>query len=202
MQTTLRRQEKIRLNYREHMAKKYQDEKLLCQHILAGDEAALRQLYRQITPKLRAFLLVKMESSEDVEELIQDTLLAFLDALPLFNHHSSIWTFIVGITKHEVADYYRKKYAKRVIKSLPLLSDLYDQQLHSSDETAVELRLAIKSVYSCLTPKQQLVLQLKYEQGLSVQEVAKTLGLSAKATESLLFRSRSAFQKAYASQLE
>ncbi len=184
------------------MAKEYRDERLLCQDILAGNEAALRWLYHHITPRLRALLLTKVASGEDVEELVQDTLLAFLDALPLFNHQSSIWTFVVGIAKHEVADYYRKKYAKRVIKSLPLLNDLYDQQLHSSDETAAELRLAIKKVYTCLTPKQQVVLHLKYEQGLSVHEIASAFGLSLKATESLLFRSRMAFQKAYTAQME
>ena len=180
----------------------YVNQQQLCQRILSGDEAALRVLYREITPKLRLYLAKKLESNQDVEELAQDTLLAFLDALPLFNHHSSIWTFVVAIAKHEVADFYRKKYAKRVIKSLPLLSDLYDQQLHSSDETAVELRLAIKRVYACLPTKQKLILQLKYEQGLSLVTIAKQLGLSPKATESLLYRSRVAFQKAYAVQLE
>ena len=133
---------------------------------------------------------------------MQDTLLAFLDALPLFNHQSSVWTFIVGIAKHEVADYYRKRYAKKVIKSMPLLSELYDQQLHSSDETALELRLAIKRVYEQLAPKQKLILQLKYEQGLSITAIARAMGISPKATESLLFRSRLAFQKAYTAQLE
>jgi RNA polymerase sigma-70 factor (ECF subfamily) len=184
------------------MQSNYLQQQQLCQRILSGDEAALRTLYKAITPKLRSYFLSKLDSTQDVEELMQDTLLAFLDALPLFNHQSSVWTFIVGIAKHEVADYYRKRYAKKVIKSLPLLSDLYDQQLHSSDETAIELRLAIKRVYEQLAPKQKLILQLKYEQGLSVTAISKQLGLSTKATESLLFRSRLAFQKAYAAYAE
>ena len=181
---------------------KYRQQQHLCQLILSGDEAALRTLYQTITPKLRSYFLSKLDSRQDVEELMQDTLLAFLDALPLFNHQSSVWTFIVGIAKHEVADFYRKRYAKKVIKSLPLLSDLYDQQLHSSEETAIELRLAIKRVYEQLAPKQKLILQLKYEQGLSITAIAQAMGTSPKATESLLFRSRSAFQKAYTAQLE
>lgn len=184
------------------MAQIIQNQTQLCQQILSGNEHALRTLFKQITPRLRAYLASKLESDQDVEELAQDTMLAFLDALPLFNHQSSVWTFVVAIAKHEVADFYRKKYAKRVIKSLPLLSDLYDQQLHSSDEIAFELRLAIKRVYACLPPKQSLVLQLKYEQGMSIEMIAKKLDLSPKATESLLFRSRLAFQKAYATQTE
>jgi RNA polymerase sigma-70 factor (ECF subfamily) len=183
------------------MSSAYANQQQLCQRILQGNEAALRTLYQQITPKLRSYFLSKLESNQDVEELMQDTLLAFLDALPLFNHQSSIWTFVVGIAKHEVADYYRKRYAKKVIKSLPLLSDLYDQQLHSSDETATELRLAITKVYQQLAPKQKLILQLKYEHGLSVTSIAKQLGVSPKAAESLLFRSRLAFQKAYTAQV-
>ena len=179
-----------------------QHQSQLCQQILSGDEAALRTLYQVITPKLRSYFLSKLDSTQDAEELMQDTLLAFLDALPLFNHQSSVWTFIVGIAKHEVADYYRKRYAKKVIKSMPLLSELYDQQLHSSDETALELRLAIKRVYEQLAPKQKLILQLKYEQGLSITAIARAMGISPKATESLLFRSRLAFQKAYTAQLE
>ena len=44
---------------------------------------------------------------------------------------------------------------------------------------------------------QRLVLEWKYADGLSVREIASRMGQSEKSTESLLYRARAEFRRAY-----
>ena len=58
----------------------------------------------------------------------------------------------------------------------------------------------IEQVFARMAPGHVRLLRLKYEQGLSLAEIARRLGVSAKAAESRLFRARKAFQVLYATQ--
>ncbi len=102
---------------------------------------------------------------------------------------------MVSISKHEVADYWRKRYAKKAILTIPFADQVYIEKLYSSAQTA----LVIERVFSKMMPHEVKILQLKYEDGMSVKQIARKLGVSVKAAESKLFRARKAFQAAYES---
>lgn len=174
-----------------------QEESQIVSLILAGDTAALNHVYHSLYPNLKKFIAQKVGVRKDVEEISQDTFLSFVDALPLFTLKSSLWTFLVSIAKHEIADYYRKQYAKKTIKAIPLIQSIYDQHLHPSAKTAEQLHLAIEKVFEQLKPSQTRILKLKYQEKKSVKQIATILKLSTKATESKLYRARMAFQDSY-----
>jgi len=54
----------------------------------------VRQLYKEESPKLKRFFAGKVADQTDIDELVQDTFLHVLDALPLFRHESNMWTFV------------------------------------------------------------------------------------------------------------
>lgn len=173
------------------------DEKKLVLSILQGDKEALRMLIKDLEKKLRPYLVNHVSNEKDSEELCQDILLSFLDALPLFSFRSSLWTFVLGIARHEVADYWRKKYAKRVIRSVPLVSSLYDQALYSSEIVSDDISERISHVYTLLTPTYRDILMWKYEDRLSIKDIAARMKTTVKATESVLYRARVSFQDLY-----
>lgn len=173
------------------------DETFLTSQIVAGDKEAFYQFYKSMRPRLERYVATKVSVKKDREEIIQDAFIAFLDALPLFNHKSSLWTFLVSITRHEIADYYRRLYAKRAIKSVPLIHYLYDRRLAGSTKTAQDLNQMVEDVYSRLTPKYENILRMKYERDYSVKKIARRLKMTPKAAESLLYRARIAFQQVY-----
>lgn len=173
-------------------------EKKLVDLVLGGDRMAVRQLYRLVEIRLERFFQRRARSQEDAEELVQDTFLHFLDALPLFRFQSSVMTFVMGIARHELMDYWRKKYAKRVIglvsdKLLPGDGDLVEQR----SAVSKKMNLALEMAYQQLKPMQTKLLKWKYEEEKSVREIANILGWSLKAVEAQLYRSRKAFQKVY-----
>lgn len=169
------------------------EDKHLVKKLLAGDKKALRQWYNRYYPRLLAHISAKVKTKEDAEELTQDVFLSSLDALPLFGFRSSLYTFMVSIARHEIADYFRKFYAKKAIKYVPFVDQVYTEPLYSAEETR-ELFIA---ALAKLSPKEQQLIEWKYEQNLSVEEIARKLDVGIKAAESRLFRARSSFIKEY-----
>lgn len=161
--------------------------------ILAGDKRAFRLFYKQQQPKLLSYVIKRVSNREDAEEIVQDTFLSFLDALPLYRGNAKLSTFLGSIVRHEIADYFRKKYAKKALQYVPFIDKGYTPDLYSTKETRQQFNKALRS----LLPQDQLLIEWKYEQKLSVKEIAKKLDISVKATESRLFRARKAFQLAY-----
>ena len=161
--------------------------------LLRGDKRAWQRFYRGTSRRLTEWVRNRVKNKQDAEEIVQDSYLSFLDSLPIFRSKSSLYTFLVAIAKHEVMDYWRKKYAKRAIKTVPFVDQVYTEKLYSSTQTAV----VIRKVYRKLLPEQARILKMKYEEGMSIKQIAGVLKVTVKAAESRLFRARRAFQLAY-----
>jgi RNA polymerase sigma-70 factor, ECF subfamily len=157
------------------------------------DKAGFRRFYTDTQPKLLRWVSFRVKDTADAEDLVQDIYLSFIDSLPLFRGGSSLWTFLVSIAKHEVSDYWRKKYAKKAILTIPFADHFYTEKLYSATSTASE----IQQIYNRLLPHQVQILKWKYEDGLNIEQIAHKLKINLKAAESRLFRARAAFRLAY-----
>ena len=169
------------------------DEQKLIWQLRQGEVGAVRELYTHLKPKLKRWLLKQVGDERDVEELLHDTLLSLIDSLPIFRGESGLWTFALSIARHEVADYWRKKYAKKAIKTVPFMDQVYIERLYSKKKVSQ----AIEQAYMRINAESALIIRWKYEDNLSVEVIAAKLGLSVKAAESRLFRARKAFRLTY-----
>ncbi|MBI3955475.1 sigma-70 family RNA polymerase sigma factor [Candidatus Gottesmanbacteria bacterium] len=181
------------------MRKNDLDERKIVADILQGNEASLRLFYRSFHKPLYSFISKRIDNDSDAEEILQDTLISTIEALRDFSFQSRLFTFICAIAKHKVVDFYRKKKIKSIILSKiadfePLVSTLLGPE-DKLDEAL--LRQKIRQTFSAITPQYQIILKLKYEQGYSVIEIAEKLSITFKSAESLLFRARKAFARAY-----
>ena len=163
--------------------------------ILARDRRALSVFYRRYEPKLSRFIAGKVGNPADAEEVLQDTLYAFLEAIRDFQGKSNIQTFLFSICQHKVIDYYRKKKLKHAVFSqMPQLEAIISPLIGPEEELdAVLVKEKIHAVLTQLLPRHKQILLLKYFDGLSVAEIAKYLTMTFKSVESQLFRARKAF---------
>jgi len=154
---------------------------------------------KEIVLKLKNFISQKVNDSSDAEEILQETLISANNCLRLYSGKSSFFTWLCGIAKHEINDFYRKKRIKTILFSrLPWLENLAAEAL--GPEQILLRREAIKKVKTSLrslSEGYQQVLRLKYYQGLSVKEIARQLNETVKAIESRLTRARKAFAEAF-----
>ncbi len=154
---------------------------------------------KKVVAQLKRFIALKVDDKNVAEELLQETLISGYESLPQFGGRSTFLSWLCGIAKHEIADFYRKKKIKTILFSrLPFLEKLVDQAL-GPEEKAIEAELKGKMarVFKGLTEGYRIILRLKYIEGLSVAQIAQDLGLTMKAVESRLTRARVAFREAW-----
>lgn len=172
------------------------DEQDLVTGLKAGDEQYVALWYRQYKDKIDRYISTKISLAEDREELLQEIFLTSLRELPHFRGQSSLMTWMLTIARHKVADFYRAKYAKRVIHVVSLLDEL---ELPSMLETFNQLT-DVQTALSRLAPDLRELLLAKYVDGKTLRELASELKKTTKAVESMLFRARNEFKYVYLDQ--
>ena len=155
---------------------------------------------QKIIAQLKKFIFSRINSPEDAEEILQETLVAAVESLPTYGGKAAFSTWVCGIAHHEMADFYRKKKIKTFLFShLPWLENLASQALGPEQQVLEkEFSRKVKHTLANLNEGYQEILRLKYYQGLTVVQIAKRLNETVKAVESRLFRARSAFAKVFA----
>lgn len=151
------------------------------------DAAAFGSFYAENLPVVYSYLYHRVGGVRTVaEDLTQDT---FLAAVREIRRAASIGdppAWVMGIAKHKLLDHYRRQ--EREEHRLELISSARTPSVVNDLEDVSDER-----ALSCLgrvPVAQRAALSLRYLDGLSVPEVARALGRSIHATESLLARGR------------
>jgi RNA polymerase sigma factor (sigma-70 family) len=163
----------------------------LLTRLKAGEKTAVREWYHAYSKKMLRWVVKKVRTEADAEELVQDIFMSCLKHLPLFRGESAIWTWMARIAQHEVADYYRRYYAKKTLKCLPLVEQWLEHVEYRAD-----LKQELKDALSVLSHEYQELLLMKYVDRRRVKDIAAELGRTVKAVESDLFRARQALSVA------
>lgn len=185
----------IATNIKKTMRKDRSHERKTVEEILKGNEKALNGFYKQYFNSLYGYISKKVNNQEDIEEILQDTLLSTIEAFRDFSFKCSLFTFICSIANHKIVDYYRRKKIKTYVFSRfeeiePILANLVGPEEIYDEEI---VREQIRATFQKLTPSYRRILTLKYIYGYSVLEIAGKMSITFKSAESQLFRARKAF---------
>jgi len=170
-------------------------EKRLISQLVKGEKEAIEEFYSFFKPRLSAFVASRIDSHEDIEEIVQDTLLAALDSIGNFSARARLFSWLCAIARHETADFYRKRKIKTILFSrFPFLETLAHQALGPEGKALKsELKSEVKLTLKGLRREYAQLLRLKYLEGFSLKEIASLLKTTPKAVESKLTRARKAF---------
>jgi RNA polymerase sigma-70 factor (ECF subfamily) len=171
-----------------------QEQKLITQ-LRAGNPQAVKVWFEHYYPELLAFAQKKAQNVKDAEDLAQETMVNSLRQMHLFRGEASLKTWMMTILRHEIADYYRKKYAKKAIKTLPLSDFLFKYEIQKTSEVEYKVKVVLEKMLD----RRKRLLLMKYVDGLSVKEIAQRMDKTFKAVESDLYRARESFKKLYVS---
>ncbi len=176
-------------------------DRLLIDQILDRDKRALHIFYHTFEPKLSRRIRTKITNPTDAEEVLQDTLFAFLESIRDYTGKSSMETFLFAICNHKIIDYYRrKKVFHMVFSKTPNLEALVSPILNPEEIIdTIFVKEKIKNVLSRMIPQYRNILSLRYFESLSVAEISQRLTTTLKSVESQLFRARKAFVEAFLS---
>ncbi len=176
-------------------------ERELIDGIIQRNRRALARFYHTFTPKLLGRIQSKIANPKDAEEVLQDTLFAFLEAARDFTGNVKLSTFLFAICNHKIIDYYRKKKISQVVFSkYPRLEHLVSPLLDPEESyDAQMIKEKIHKTFGGILPHYKALLQFRYFDNMPIKEIASRLALTLKGAESQIFRARKAFIEAFIS---
>jgi len=148
---------------------------------IQGDSAAYHALLGALSGHLRGFFRRRLTRLPDeVEDLIQETLLAIHNQRHTYDPDQPITAWVHAIAKYKLVDMLRR-HGRHALVSDPL--DDAMELIADNDSDAAEARRDLDVLLASLPDKQRLpIVHVKIE-GLSVIEAAQLTGLSVSAVK-------------------
>jgi len=154
---------------------------------VAGDKAAIGELYDTFAERVYRFLLVHAHEPADAEDLLQRTFLKVIEGLPRYEARGlpfAAWIF--RIARNTVIDHSR---TRRDHASLDAVSDRPDDRRGPAElaEVASEQE-DIRSALLMLTADQREVIIYRFFAGLTPREIGSLMGRREGSIRALQFR--------------
>lgn len=158
-------------------------------------------VYKEFNLPLTKFVIKRIGDKSAAEEVIESTMVAAWKGFNTFKHKSSYFTWLCRIALNKIADYYRDQVNARSKLVVPLIEAIAhaDTKTLSPEETLAlkELKRSVNECLDLLPPEKRRLLQFRYWQDLSYNEIAKILGTSERSVEGQLYRARHEFAKTW-----
>jgi RNA polymerase sigma-70 factor, ECF subfamily len=177
----------------------------LVRRLLAGDEPAFAEFFDDYFPRLFRFAVRRLGDEDAAEEVVQATLVQALRKLDTWRGEAALFTWLCTICRREAA-----ASAERTSRRLqvPLEDadpdvraalDSLSSTLEAPDSALVRADIGriVQLVLDGLPPRYSRVLEWKYLEELSMQQIAERMQTTPKAVESLLSRARDAFRDGF-----
>jgi RNA polymerase sigma-70 factor (ECF subfamily) len=183
----------------------HEADRALVERMRAGEQHAFDEFFNASAPRLIAFAARRSAlDSASLEDIVQNTLIKAVRNLASYRGEAALFTWLARICYHELADVHRKASRRPAHVSLdetssPLVAQLLapEHRAPAAELEASNQRSEVIQVLDSLPERYARVLEAKYGDGLSVDEIARQLGLTVIATQSLLARAREAFRECW-----
>lgn len=161
-----------------------------------GEEAALNRLMQRHSGPILGFISRMIGQPEDAQELAQETFVRAYFQIHTFRPKALFISWLYQIARNLCRDYFRSRAFKQRLLMEPLderTPEIANPTKDSPHEA--KRKEALQRALLHLPPKWRESLILTAIEGLSHEEAAKRLGLSAKAVEVRSYRARMALAK-------
>lgn len=183
----------------------------LARSVIAGDESASEAFFAEYFPRLYRFARARLGGpaggDQAAEEVVQATLIRAVRKLHTFRGEAALFTWLCTICRREIGAWLERAGRTTEVSlvedhpatraALDAAASLAAADL-DGEEQRDELSRLVQLTLDHLPGRYGQVLEWKYIQGLSVDEIAGQLGVGYKAAESQLTRARGAFRDAFA----
>ena len=148
---------------------------------LAGDPAAYQEFLMSLGAHLRAFFRKRLTRlPDDVEDLVQETLLAVHNQRHTYDPDQSLTAWVHAIARYKFVDLFRRRSTRESV------TDPFEDEhelFAAVDSNANEAKRDLARLLELLPDRQRLpIVHVKIE-GLSVVEAAERTGMSVSAVK-------------------
>jgi RNA polymerase sigma-70 factor (ECF subfamily) len=183
------------------------NDQALVKSMLEGDEQSFRLFFEAYFPRIYRFAAPRLGGDHDVcKEVVQATLTKAMRNLSTFRGESALFSWLCQICRNEIVDYLRARKRRTdhivFIEDQPELRAALESIEAPAEEQPVhklsreQAKALVRSVLDRLPSRYGDVLEWKYVEGRSVEEIGDLLGIGHTAAQSMLARARTAFREA------
>ena len=160
---------------------------------LAGSERAFQQLVRRYERPVFSVILRIVRDPSRAEELAQDTFVKAFRGLDTYRPERKFSTWLLSIAHHTAIDEVRRgsiqtEQLEETGRQYGSLSCDDDTPYRATERS--ELRIIVNDAIRRLRPEYAELIALKYEQDLTIEEMAEVTGLPIGTVKSSLHRAR------------
>lgn len=169
-----------------------EDERALLQAWSRGDKAAGERLFARYYKPLTRFFINKVRTRDEVEDLVQRSFVAIVEAAPRFRGDASVRTWIFAIARNLLRQFYDKRRREAAVEG-------GDRELSVADFDApgpstllrgkAEQKLLLQALRE-LPLETQVMLELFYWEEMRAREIGEVLGMPEGTTRSKLRKAR------------
>ena len=164
------------------------DEEVINQYLPSQPDQCFEALYNRYVKKVYRRCLSMTKDSLQAEDFTQDIFLKVFNKLEAFQQKSSFSTWLYSVSYNHCADQIR------LAKRLPTTTLEENIEWYNSDSVEAQLReetlQVMKKAMEKLSSQERSLLRLKYEDGLSIEEIAQMYEIKPSAVKMRLKRSR------------
>ena len=154
------------------------DERILVQRLIEGDEDAFCELYAAYKNRLIFFAMRFLKSREYAEDIFQDAFTVIWQGRRFINPDASFSSYLYTIVRNRILNQLRDLENQTKLKE-----QILEQAVDYSNDTnnsilANDLRGLIARAMQQLTARQREIFEMSREQDMSHREIAEALGIS------------------------
>jgi RNA polymerase sigma-70 factor, ECF subfamily len=173
----------------------HQDNQLVSA-VLRKDRKATAEFVGRCSDWIYPFLCVRLSPRRDViEDLMQEILISAWRSLSTFRAEAGLRAWILGIARHKVEDYYRRRIREAASQEDDVSEEPATAFPIEDHMDAVANRERVQQIIARMPEAYALALTWRYRDGKSLREMAELTGKTEKAIERLLARARETFKK-------
>ncbi|TFG39129.1 MAG: sigma-70 family RNA polymerase sigma factor [Chromatiales bacterium] len=179
----------------------------LAAKVAAGDQRAFDEFFKEYFPRLFRFTLTRVDNNADLaEEIVQRTMCIVVRKMGTYRGEALLFTWLCQICRNETSSVFRQRHLELQdeipIEDHPavqaaLESVAADDGRPETARRREEIANFVRVTLEHLPANYAQALEMKYVQGCSVSEIARSLNLGNKAAESILSRARTAFKERF-----
>ncbi|MQM28369.1 ECF subfamily RNA polymerase sigma factor, BldN family, partial [Glycomyces albidus] len=158
-----------------------------------GDPGAFGEIYDRYSDTVYRYIYFRVNNAQLAEDLASETFLRALRRISSFSWQGRAFgAWLVTIARNLVVDHFKSgRYRLEIVKPDVLGADAQDSDPSTSPETAALEKLTNATLLTAvkkLNPDQQECIVLRFLQGFTVAETARTMGKNEGAVKALQYR--------------
>lgn len=171
---------------------KISDKEIVERIIATGDKELFHILYERYADKVYRKCLLLTKDRETSKDLAHDILIKVFLNLSKLKKITNFSLWVHSITYNHCIDYLRlKQKVKYEDFEEQAFEDISEEDIEREQQELKELQLSeLEAVFAELKEEEKLILLMRYQDDLSIKDIARTLSMGESAVKMRLKRSR------------